>query len=220
MPIDPAAGGDNPSHGAVARTPLVSAAACAFLVCLVVSLMMLKPWRSAPRPAEYDPSEAPGVKRPPRRKYRSVPHVAPGIQTPTTIPAAAAKISDSALVVGVRSGGKARAYLIGALSKTPDDHIVNDLLGDVPVTVVHCEVLNSTRAFTSAARGKPLELGQGGFLDDAMAITSAGKAYRLEDLRPYKPDDPPFEHADHPFEVTTWKLWKAENPHTDAYAPP
>ena len=149
-----------------------------------------------------------------------MPHDAPGIRTPKTIPAAAAGLPDASLVVGVVAGGKARAYLIASLAKSRDHHIVNDLLGDVPVSVVHCDELNCTRAFTVAARGAPMELAQGGRIDGDMALKSAGRSYRLETLAPYAKEDPPFEPETHPCEVTTWKKWRSLHPETDVYAAP
>jgi len=217
MPIDPVAGGEAPSPGVVFRVPYVRFAACVVLVCVSVAVFSLQPWRSAPQLAGVDPSEASGVA--PSRP-RNVPHDAPGIRTPKTLSANSSGLADSALVVGVRAGGKARAYSIASLARSRSHHIVNDLLGDVPLSVVHCDELNCTRAFTSPARGAPLELAQGGLLDGDMALKSGGRAYRLETLAPYAKEDPPSGLKTHPCEVTTWKKWRSLHPETDVYALP
>src|SRR5271166_5718443 len=64
----------------------------------------------------------------------------PAISQPATVSAAAAPVGDDEPVLGISADGFSRAYVVRTLARDPGSHIVNDLLGDVPVTVTHCGV--------------------------------------------------------------------------------
>jgi hypothetical protein len=102
---------------------------------------------------------------------------APGIQTPPTLPAAAASVPDNAEVIGVSAGGHDRAYLVEALSGGPPRHVVNDLLGEQAISVTYCDFTGCSRAFTGTQSGRPLELDVGGFLNRRMALRVKDKDY-------------------------------------------
>ena len=54
-------------------------------------------------------------------------------------------------VIGVTAGGRHRAYLVRALSLGAKSHIVNDVVGGVPVSVTYCDIYTCTRLFIEAS---------------------------------------------------------------------
>src|SRR5262245_25715745 len=63
-----------------------------------------------------------------------------GTRQPPAVPAAAAKLDDDDVVIGVVAAGRARAYLLRAMDGGPENHIVNDLVGGAPVSVTYCDL--------------------------------------------------------------------------------
>jgi hypothetical protein len=86
----------------------------------------------------------------------------PGIETPACDPPGKVRLPDNTEVIGVSAAGKYRAYTIQSLFFP--NHIVNDLLGKVPVTVTYCDLTDTVKVFTDKRRGKPLPLKLGGWL--------------------------------------------------------
>src|SRR5262249_5728336 len=133
----------------------------------------------------------------------------PGRQTPPAVAADAAAVPDDAEVIGVYAGGHARAYLVAALSGGPTRHVVNDLLGEQPVSVTHCERTGCSRAFTGGRAGTPLELDVAGWLHKGLALRVKDKDYAQatgECLSPGGGD--PLPYRAYPFLRTTWKAWR------------
>ena len=146
----------------------------------------------------------------------STPFVMPGIKQPPVLKAADAKIDDETEVIGVAVEGHPRAYVVKAFC-TSTTHVVNDLLGDVPVTVTYCDKCNTVKVFTDPKRGSPLELKLGGYMD-GMLLYSGSSFYRQDDLKPSFAENPtPFPYAQLPFETTTWKQWRTRYPDTEVY---
>ena len=214
MPIDPAAGERLSPRGAYWRNERTLIVGCAAVAVALVAVVAWWPWKSEPQAAAA--GSAPRIRRQAPRLL-DVPYEAPGIRTPPAMAAKVAGVADDARVIGVRAGGKVRAYAIAALNKSPEHHIINDFLGGKPITVAHCAALNCSRAFTAATSKSPLDVSQAGFLDGGMAIRVGGRIYRMKDLSPLFEDDPPHGLDEHPCEVTTWKEWVEENPETDVY---
>ena len=77
-------------------------------------------------------------------------HPAKPVENPPIVEAARAEIRADAMVIGVEIGGKARAYRLGALDD-PSGHLVNDMIGGVPLTVAYCNLSQSGR-FTRTRR--------------------------------------------------------------------
>ena len=101
---------------------------------------------------------------------------------------------------------------------SPSKHVVNDLIHDIPVSVTYCSITHCVRAFTAAARGEALKLHVGGLKDSRMLLSDdEHHTYRQETAEPVDPQSPPLPFEPHPFEVTTWKEWRAANPDTDIY---
>src|SRR5262245_37188714 len=140
----------------------------------------------------------------------------PAIAQPTTVPAAAALLDDDEEVIGIAAAGKYRAYRIKALAN-PAEHIVNDVINRVPVTVTYCDILKCAQAFTAEQRDKPLDISSGGF-DGEMMLKSKDVFFwqRTGVNRGAKPEsEPAFPH--HPFTRMKWKDWRKLHPQSDVY---
>jgi hypothetical protein len=173
------------------------------------------------------PPEAPSAE-PPRRPGGPPPSVLrappdlvdlPGIERPPTRPAAEAGLADDEAVVGVQAGGRPRAYRLKALSEGAESHVVNDVLGGVPVSVTHCPFYQCTRVFTGEG-ADPLALRQGGLIWGGMLLRWDGRAYRQETQEPLNPKAPAFPYPKYPNELTTWGAWRRAHPDTDVYLGP
>jgi hypothetical protein len=138
--------------------------------------------------------------------------------------AAAATIGDSAVVIGVVVAGEARAYSIDAMRMPPEAigedapdidyfmkrHVVNDLIGGVPVSITYCDLTRQVRVLTDASRNCPLPLCVAGQRDGQMLLLFEGTRYLQND------EAIPLD--DLCFEVTTWTQWEQHHPQTTIYA--
>ena len=152
-----------------------------------------------------------------------------GIEQPPAIDADMADVPGDSLVIGVRIGLATRAYLLktfeargvplivaqdGSAFVDPRDapglarHVINDVLGEQPVTIIYSGLPQSARVLTASARETALDVGLGGW-DDGMLLLIDGRRI------PQQSADLPLE--DLPFEVTTWKQWRNRFPQTDIY---
>ena len=152
-----------------------------------------------------------------------------GIDAPATLEADEAVLPDDRLVIGVRVGMTARAYLLSAFAENKLEfpigktgvamidaqdeaaiarHVVNDIVGGQPITVTYCGLQQCARVLTEENGRAPLDVGVGGW-DDGLLLHIEGS--RL----PQQSNAIPLE--DVPFELTTWKEWREEHPQTDVY---
>jgi hypothetical protein len=139
-----------------------------------------------------------------------------GVRQPLTAPADAAAVPDDAAVVGVEVAGKYRAYLLEGMAK-PEFHIVNDLLGEVPVSIAYCDLNDCVTAYTDTHG--PLELGLVGLQGRHMVLKVGKEVYFQQGWQPSDKHSPPVfvPYAKYPFERTTWKEWREAHPATDIY---
>jgi hypothetical protein len=128
-------------------------------------------------------------------------------------------------VIGVTAGNRHRAYAIAALWNI-DDHVVNDVVGGVPVTVAYCNRTECTKVFTSPSGNQPLEVAVGGFvgtpgssLDGAMLLR-LGSSYYLQDTGEQLSGWSSFPYPEAEFERTTWGKWRKAHPDTDVVSGP
>jgi hypothetical protein len=143
---------------------------------------------------------------------------APGIRRPAALPAAeAADLDGGEAVIGISAGGRDRAYLLRALSISAGYHVVNDVLGGVPVSVTYCNLYECPRVFTGGAADEPLDLSQGGLRAGGMVLKSGGHPYRQDSGAPLDAEAPPFPYAPYPGAMTTWGAWREAHPGTDVY---
>lgn len=175
--------------------------------CAAVVIEQLRPREVSRRPAPRSPAPA---GRPP------TPFLFPGITTPPVRPAAQAELPDEAEVIGVSAGGRHRAYALSAFTG-PMRHVVNDLVGDVPVTVTYCDLDRCTQVFTDPSRGKPLQIELGGQAEYGLFLRVNGVFYAQESAQPLSPGMAPFPYRVAAFERTTWKHWRESHLDTDVY---
>jgi Protein of unknown function (DUF3179) len=201
--------------------------AALLLLCLagaaaLTTLGLLRPGRAVPPPEDEPPAVPPPKGAgPPPAVLRAPPDLMdlPGVDRPPVRPAAEAGLGDDAEVIGVLAGGRPRAYLVDALSQGPRSHVVNDVLGGVPVSVTHCDVYQCTRVFTGQG-ADPLALRQGGLHRGGMLLRWGGLPYSQETQAPLYPKSPAFPYRPHPYEATTWGAWRRAHPDTDVYLGP
>ena len=143
---------------------------------------------------------------------------APGLKTPRAVDGREAALADDEEVIGVEAGGRARAYRLRALDR-PEWHIVNDLVGGVPVTVAYCDITRCTQAYTDPAGTAPLDVRQAGFRDREMIVNVGGDDFVHRTGEPLDPSRSPraFPLPSHPWVRTTWKAWREGHPETDVF---
>jgi len=128
-------------------------------------------------------------------------------------------VPDDAVVVGVEAGGKHRAYLLQGMCN-PNTHVVNDLLGGVPLSVAFCNLRDCVTTYTPACeRNEPFEIGVYGLIKGQIVLSADGRAYFQEPSQASEyaeqPDRLPF--LSYPFEQISWGAWPTEHPDTDIY---
>jgi len=131
----------------------------------------------------------------------------PGVVQPATLPANAASIPDDAPIIGVEVDGHWRAYCVSEMGE-PLTHVINDVLGGIPLTVTYCDRNDCAVVFTKPHEsGRPLDVGNGGFIDGQLLVYVDHRKYRQN-----SPELPlqVFRHV-----RTTWKEWKSAHPDTD-----
>ena len=143
------------------------------------------------------------------------------VDRPPVLTAAEAALGGGEEVIGVEVGGRARAYRLGAF-RFPSPHIVNDLIGGVPVSVTYCDSRDCARVYTDPHGSAPLDITQAGLRDGRMVVRVGGVLYDHESGRPL--EAVPCVTAS-PFQPllatqTTWDEWRRWHPGTDLYAGP
>ena len=142
------------------------------------------------------------------------PFVAPAIVLPPVRPAAEANLPDDETVVGVVVSGGARAYLLKALSPV-SKNVVNDLIGDTPVSVTYFARTNCVRVFTDVITGKPLDIRMGGY-SGGMLLLVEGSFFQQESSQSLTPGLE-FPYRTMSYEETTWGSWKQAHPESEVY---
>jgi hypothetical protein len=144
----------------------------------------------------------------------------PAGPAPRAVPAAEVRLRDDAEVIGVVAGGRSRAYVVETLAPV-SRHVVNDLVGGVPVTVTYCDQTDCVRVFTAPGRGRPLDMVVAGWVarvdHGTMALLIGTTLYCQDTCRPVAaiPGEIPYPQAD--FVRITWRRWRDQHPDTDVY---
>jgi hypothetical protein len=144
-----------------------------------------------------------------------------GLIRPPTSGVEGSGMLDDDEIIGVEAGGRARAYRLDAL-RGRTHHIVNDLLGGVPVSVSYCDMNDCVRAYTDPRGTAPLGFSVGGLYVDngpEMVLKLDGVFYLQKSGKPINPG--PGSVAI-PYDLveptrTTWKEWVRRHPDTDVY---
>lgn len=167
----------------------------------------------------------------------------PPVIRPRTVPAKDAGLRPDEPIIGIVAGGRARAYRLSAM-ESRRSHLVNDLFGDVPVSVAYCDKNRCARAYTGPAGSGTLPIRVAGLLDGEMVLNVAGIPYFQESGRRVEPErlesshDPvavsyaraaresaqpataAILHAPLGPELTTWRAWVEKHPDSDVYIDP
>lgn len=190
------------------------------LIALADCFLILAYWPSLADTLELalfvQPSPPPPSSPRPTRPPDSLGDMA-GICQPATVSAEKAPLDDDTPVIGVLAAGHARAYLLEAFEHGPASHLVNDVLGSIPISVSHCDISGYTRVFTSATAGRPLELVVGGRKDSRMLLKCDGHLFRQETTEPLDKNGSTFPYREYPADLTAWGKWRQAHPDTDVY---
>jgi hypothetical protein len=140
---------------------------------------------------------------------------------PGALSAEQAHLSPRELIVGIEVAGRARAYLLSALSH-PNPHLVNDLVGGVPVSVVFCDLNRCVRVYLDPDGSEPLNLEVAGPLDGEMMLKLGESLYFERTGQPLDPQNGPRElpYRSLTPTVTTWQEWVRMHPQTDVFVGP
>lgn len=85
----------------------------------------------------------------------------PALDHPATVPASQADWADDDLVLGIATGGEARAYPVAVLNW---HELVNDTLGGEPILVSFCPLCGTGMVFDRRVAGKSRRFGVSGLL--------------------------------------------------------
>jgi hypothetical protein len=145
----------------------------------------------------------------------------PGITQPPALSPSDIPWKGEDEVVGVSLNGQSRAYLVDALSQ-PYHHVINDMIGQTPVSITYCNISHCARAFTRDGARGPLDIAVGGQHNlEGLLLLVDGARFHQADLRPYEPGHGPatFPYQPLPLTVTTWRKWKELHPDSMASLP-
>jgi hypothetical protein len=159
-------------------------------------------------------AEPPEPATPPFKGVIATPFLMPGKTRPPTVPAAAANLPDDEPVIGVTAGGRARGYWVRAFAGVAG-HVVNDVVGGVPVTVTHWPQDGRSRVFTGDG-SDPLPVMTGGFTD-GLLLKVGDSMFHQRDGRPLNGSGPSFPYPDLAFQEVPWHVWRTAHPDTDVY---
>jgi len=162
-----------------------------------------------------------GCSKPPRGRDPNTPirtaWMAPPVMNPEMVKPSQSGLADDAPVVGVIVEGKARAYSLKALSHS-QRHVVNDLLGSIPVSIVYCDQQDCLRTYTSEDRDRPLSLRQMGYSSEEGLLISLGTTiYSQTTGTAMDPMKTPLPLKSIDSRRTTWKEWRDLHPNTEVY---
>jgi hypothetical protein len=146
----------------------------------------------------------------------------PVVEAPRALAADEAGLDDDAIVVGVVSGGEARAYPIRALWHE-GLHTVNDTLGDVPVGVSMCPLAGVGLAYDRRVGDETLELGTLIEVDrGSLALYDEGSGSHWGLLTGQAVEGPRQgqELGRVSSLFTTWGRWRALHPESTVYVDP
>jgi hypothetical protein len=146
------------------------------------------------------------------------PYPADLVVRPPVVANDAARLDDAEEVIGVEVAGKARAYRLKAL-RNRDQHVINDLIDAVPVTVAYCDLSDCVRGYTDAKGKEPLDVAVAGLNNGEMVVRSGGVLYVHKTGQALKPGASPatIPHKTLVPERMTWKEWTRLHPKSDVY---
>lgn len=184
----------------------------AILTAVIGSAVVVGVWWGTLPPSRRHvppPQEPAGV-------MEMTPFVLPGIRNPKIQKASEVELPDETEIIGIEAQGKYRAYRVLAFHSL-GGHVVNDLVGDVPITVTYCDRSNCTQVYTDEKRGEALKIDLGGYM--RKMFLKADNAFYFQDTgeSTAKELGTKIGHDFHRFERTTWGKWRQAHPETEIY---
>lgn len=140
----------------------------------------------------------------------------PAVSQPATVPGTAADLDDDEEVIGIAVDGKYRAYRIKTMAN-PAEHIVNDLVNRVPVTVTYCDISDCAQAFTAEQRDKPLDISSGGFDGEMMLRSQDVFFWQRTGMSREVDRASELVFPRYPLTRMKWKDWRKLHPQSDVY---
>jgi Protein of unknown function (DUF3179) len=103
--------------------------------------------------------------------------------------------------------------------KLRNRHLVNDLLGGVPVAVACCNLTHTVRIYMDPNRSGPLDAEVVGLLNNQMVTRLGEHMYFHVTGRPVEPEKnpPPILYQLVSPIVTTWQDWSKRHPDSDLF---
>jgi hypothetical protein len=164
------------------------------------------------------------------------------VRSPATVAAQDARLPPEEMVIGLVAGGRARAYRLGTMARL-SQHLINDLVGGVPVSVSYCDRNECVRVYTGPSGSQPMELKVAGLLDGQMVLDAGGNLYFQDSGKAVEPDVLESSHdpvavararrelessrsgrraGEIPYAtlaplLTTWREWIERHPQSDVY---
>jgi len=137
---------------------------------------------------------------------------------PPILKATEAKMRPDEPVIGVEAGGIARAYRLAAFDDA-SSHLVNDLIGGVPVSVAYSNLSDCVRVYIDPNGSVPLDAVVPGLYNGEMIVKLGGCLYFHESGEPVEPgkNPPPIPYSLLTPTRTTWEEWTQQHPTTDVY---
>jgi len=133
-----------------------------------------------------------------------------GVRDPVVHSGGDVSVDPAQEVIGISIEGIDRAYSVRAMSLVPDNHVVNDLIEGIPVTVTYCDLSQCVRVLSAAEpRGRALDVGVAGLRRGKLVLRIEG--------REYVQDDRQIALKELSFKRTNWKEWKAAHPRSGVY---
>ena len=203
--------------------PLVIAVGIAGVILGLAWFMNDQPVGSQPVPNSSH-VQARLATRAPRNRTPQLLQIPP-VQLPKIVGARFAGLPDDAKVLGVEAGNRHRAYAVSAFTEI-NEHVMNDLVGDVPITVTYCNRTRCARVFTDPKGNQPLNIAVGGWTGEPGNGPGGELLLRIDSNHYYQDTGEALEggaslpYPQIEFEQTTWGNWRKAHPDTDVLAGP
>jgi len=167
-----------------------------------------------------DDSARPARRQKPDTSLISTPMFSPGVRNPPHLSANIANVSPDGEVIGISAGSKHRAYCLSVLRNFPR-LAVNDVLGEIPITVTYGPYTDCIRVFTSPNQKTALEIGLAGLYKGKLLLRlerqGTNELYDQETGLAFNREGSDLPYPSYPFERTTWRAWLEVHPNTDVY---
>jgi hypothetical protein len=122
---------------------------------------------------------------------------------PEMVPVSQVELADKEKVIAIEVDGQHFAYPLFYLYGI-GEHIVNDTITGIPITVIYCSQTGCTRVLTTDKTDEPLPVIQQGLVNSELALLFAGEVHQLSK------DTIPLDQ--YPQEIVSWPTWREEHP--------